>query len=180
MNAFLDYLDATVPEHSEGNLTAVPALVGGNFQSGEPIHHSIASTAQLVTQCSQCRPEDVWLSERYQFSILRAHTRSNRLCGRLTWSRGEQIEIQGSLQRHTHHCGEQAWQCTHQPSSVRRSRSRSDNKYHGCSCGVANGIYSRSDTVKFRSLQRSCDRTLKKLRARSLNLCSVANKIRTV
>ncbi|KAM0796201.1 type I phosphodiesterase/nucleotide pyrophosphatase [Usnea florida] len=33
VNAFLDYLDATVPEHSEGTLTAVPALFGGNFQS---------------------------------------------------------------------------------------------------------------------------------------------------
>lgn len=37
VNAFLDYLDATVPVNSEGNLTAVPALFGGNFQSGELI-----------------------------------------------------------------------------------------------------------------------------------------------
>ena len=34
VNAFLEYLDATVPANSEGNLTAVPALFGGNFQSG--------------------------------------------------------------------------------------------------------------------------------------------------
>lgn len=33
VNAFLDYLDAKVPANSEGNLTAVPALFGGNFQS---------------------------------------------------------------------------------------------------------------------------------------------------
>ncbi|CAF9929117.1 hypothetical protein IMSHALPRED_007818 [Imshaugia aleurites] len=33
VNAFLEYLDATVPANSEGNLTAVPALFGGNFQS---------------------------------------------------------------------------------------------------------------------------------------------------
>ena len=35
MNAFLDYLDAKVPVNSEGNLTAVPALFAGNFQSRE-------------------------------------------------------------------------------------------------------------------------------------------------
>ncbi|CAF9938854.1 MAG: hypothetical protein ALECFALPRED_007905 [Alectoria fallacina] len=33
VNAFLNYLDAKVPANSEGNLTAVPALFGGNFQS---------------------------------------------------------------------------------------------------------------------------------------------------
>ena len=35
VNAFLNYLDAKVPANSEGNLTAVPALFGGNFQSGD-------------------------------------------------------------------------------------------------------------------------------------------------
>lgn len=33
VNAFLDWLDATVPPNSEGNLTAVPAVFGGNFQA---------------------------------------------------------------------------------------------------------------------------------------------------
>lgn len=32
-NAFLDWLDALVPANSEGNLTKVPALFGGNFQA---------------------------------------------------------------------------------------------------------------------------------------------------
>ena len=45
VNAFLDYLDVTVPEHSEGNLNAIPALFGGNFQSGEPSRSLVESTA---------------------------------------------------------------------------------------------------------------------------------------
>lgn len=35
LNAFLDWLDAKTPEHSEGNLTKVPALFAGNFQAGK-------------------------------------------------------------------------------------------------------------------------------------------------
>ncbi|GAB7351219.1 hypothetical protein MBLNU459_g1655t1 [Dothideomycetes sp. NU459] len=33
VNAFLDWLDATTPANSEGNLTAVPSVFAGNFQS---------------------------------------------------------------------------------------------------------------------------------------------------
>lgn len=32
VNAFLDWLDAAVPPNSQGNLTAVPSIFGGNFQ----------------------------------------------------------------------------------------------------------------------------------------------------
>lgn len=32
--AFLEWLDGTTPVNSEGNLTEVPTLMGGNFQAG--------------------------------------------------------------------------------------------------------------------------------------------------
>lgn len=35
VNAYLEWLDATTPEHSEGALTEIPTLFGGNFQCSE-------------------------------------------------------------------------------------------------------------------------------------------------
>ena len=35
VNAFLDWLDAATPANSEGHLSSIPALFGGNFQSGK-------------------------------------------------------------------------------------------------------------------------------------------------
>lgn len=35
VNAFLAWLDVQTPANSEGNLTAIPTLFGGNFQSGK-------------------------------------------------------------------------------------------------------------------------------------------------
>lgn len=33
VNAFLDWLDVVTPAHSEGKLSKVPSIFGGNFQS---------------------------------------------------------------------------------------------------------------------------------------------------
>ncbi len=40
VNAFLDWLDATSPEYSEGALTEIPTLFGGNFQCSGSFWHA--------------------------------------------------------------------------------------------------------------------------------------------
>lgn len=130
-----------MPEHSEGSLTDVPALFGGNFQSGELAPALAGAYISLVIKSSQCRSEDVRLPEHDWQSVFRAHTRSDRLRGRLTRGHCQQIKIKGSLRGHARNCGEQARPGTHQPSFVPRGRSGSNYRWYGCSCRVANGIY---------------------------------------
>ena len=67
VDAFLAWLDATTPDNSQGSLTTIPTLFGGNFQSGECTPHRLCDVdPSLMLKRSKRGTENGRIHKRFR------------------------------------------------------------------------------------------------------------------